>query len=85
DAREQATAAGVEDVATTVHDDESVTGGIRSCATEVDADCIVVGTHGRTGLDRYLLGSVAETLIRTSPIPVMVVPPVDQTDTERPV
>ena len=85
DARKQATAAGVENVVTTVHNDESVAAGIRSGAAEIDADCIVVGTHGRTGLDRYLLGSVAETLIRTSPIPVMVVPPVGRTDTEQPV
>jgi len=78
DARKQATAAGVEDVITTVHNDESVAAGIRSCAAEIDADCIVVGTHGRTGLDRYLLGSVTETLIRTAPVAVLVVPPADR-------
>lgn len=40
---------------------------------EQDIDLVVVGTHGRTGLDRYLLGSVTEYLIRTSPIPVLTV------------
>lgn len=37
------------------------------------ADLIVVGTHGRHGLSRVLLGSVAEKLVRLSPIPVMTV------------
>jgi nucleotide-binding universal stress UspA family protein len=40
---------------------------------EADADLVVIGTHGRTGIDRYLLGSVAEKLVRTSPVPVMTV------------
>ena len=35
-------------------------------------DMIVVGTHGRTGLSRVLLGSVAEEVIRSSPVPVLV-------------
>ena len=37
------------------------------------ADLIVVGTHGRTGLRRAVLGSVAERLVRTAPVPVLVV------------
>ena len=37
-------------------------------------DVIVVGTHGRTGMKRLLLGSVTEKLIRLSPIPVLTVP-----------
>ncbi|WP_336330074.1 universal stress protein [Haloarcula sp. CGMCC 1.2071] len=40
---------------------------------EAGADLVVIGTHGRTGIDRYLLGSVAEKLVRTSPVPVMTV------------
>ncbi|HEU5076909.1 MAG TPA: universal stress protein [Polyangiaceae bacterium] len=38
------------------------------------SDLIVVGTHGRSGLKRFLLGSVAEGVMRHSPIPVLAVP-----------
>lgn len=38
-----------------------------------EADLIVVGTHGRRGLDRVILGSVAESLIRIAPLPVLLV------------
>ena len=38
-------------------------------------DMIVMGTHGRTGIDRVLIGSVAERTVRTSPVPVLTVPP----------
>ena len=34
---------------------------------------IVMGTHGRKGLDRYLLGSVTERVVRTSDVPVLTV------------
>jgi nucleotide-binding universal stress UspA family protein len=37
------------------------------------ADLIVMGTLGKTGLDRFLLGSVAEKVVRGSKVPVMVV------------
>ncbi|MCB9743090.1 MAG: universal stress protein [Alphaproteobacteria bacterium] len=37
-------------------------------------DLIAMGTHGRTGLKRALLGSVAERVIRESPVPVLIVP-----------
>lgn len=40
---------------------------------EADIDLIVMGTHGRTGLDRYLLGSVTEKVVRTSEVPVLTV------------
>lgn len=36
-------------------------------------DLIVMGTHGRTGLDRYLIGSVAEKVVRMSEVPVLTV------------
>jgi nucleotide-binding universal stress UspA family protein len=42
-------------------------------AQELRADLIVMGTHGRRGLPRALLGSVAETVIRTSSIPVLAI------------
>lgn len=35
---------------------------------------LVMGTHGRTGLRHLMLGSVAETLVRLSPVPVLTVP-----------
>jgi len=38
-------------------------------------DLVVLGTHGRTGLVHLLLGSVAEKLVRLSPVPVLTVPP----------
>jgi nucleotide-binding universal stress UspA family protein len=43
---------------------------INSVADELDADLIVIGTHGRRGLARALLGSVAENVIRTARRPV---------------
>ncbi|MCK5433152.1 MAG: universal stress protein [Gammaproteobacteria bacterium] len=42
-------------------------------ANEANADMIVMGTHGRTGLSHVLLGSVTERVIRTSDIPVLTV------------
>jgi nucleotide-binding universal stress UspA family protein len=42
-------------------------------ATENSADLIVVGTHGRTGLDHVLFGSTAEKIVRKSPVPVMTI------------
>jgi nucleotide-binding universal stress UspA family protein len=38
-----------------------------------DVDIVVMGTHGRTGLDRYLLGSVTEKVVRTADVPVLTV------------
>jgi nucleotide-binding universal stress UspA family protein len=46
---------------------------IVSAATEWRADLIVVGSHGRTGLKRWVLGSVAEYVVRHSPCSVEVV------------
>jgi nucleotide-binding universal stress UspA family protein len=37
-------------------------------------DIIVIGTHGRTGIEHFLIGSVAEKIIRHSPIPVFIIP-----------
>ncbi len=42
-------------------------------ALEHDVDLIVVGSHGRRGIPRALLGSVAEKVVRTAPCPVLVV------------
>jgi nucleotide-binding universal stress UspA family protein len=48
---------------------------IVKCATGLPADIIVIGTHGRTGVSRLLLGSVTEKVLRTAPCPVLTVPP----------
>ncbi len=48
---------------------------ILDCALENKADMIVVGTHGRSGLGKILMGSVAERVFRQSPAPVMTVGP----------
>ena len=71
-AAERATAAGFEPT-TAVEFGGSVTRVIRSYVTANDVDLVVVGTHGRTGFDRYVLGSVAEGLVRTAPVPVLTV------------
>jgi nucleotide-binding universal stress UspA family protein len=46
---------------------------INHTATELGADLIVMGTHGRRGVARALLGSVTETVVRTAPCPVLTV------------
>jgi nucleotide-binding universal stress UspA family protein len=46
---------------------------IVSIAEEERVDMIVMGTHGRSGLNRALLGSVAERVIRLAPCPVLTV------------
>jgi nucleotide-binding universal stress UspA family protein len=38
------------------------------------ADVVVAGTHGRSGVQRLLLGSVAESIVRISPTPVLLIP-----------
>ncbi|MFA1609744.1 universal stress protein [Halobellus rubicundus] len=54
---------------------------INKYVSEHDVDLIVVGTHGRTGVDRYLLGSVTEKLLRTASVPVLTVRrPADETE-----
>lgn len=42
-------------------------------ATDERADLVVIGTHGRGGLDRALLGSVADRVVRLAPCPVLTV------------
>ncbi|ELZ71112.1 universal stress protein [Haloferax sp. Atlit-10N] len=56
---------------------EVVTGtayrSIREYIDDHDIDLVVMGTHGRTGLSHYLLGSVTERVVRTSPVPVLTI------------
>jgi len=48
---------------------------IAQLASDIRADLVVVGTHGHKGLDRLLLGSVAESLVRHAPCPVLTYRP----------
>jgi nucleotide-binding universal stress UspA family protein len=47
--------------------------GIVDTAQEVQADLVVVGSHGRTGISRLMLGSVAAQVVTHSTVPVLVV------------
>lgn len=47
---------------------------IAAAVREHKATLVVVGSHGRTGLKRAVLGSVAEAVVRSSKVPVVVVP-----------
>jgi universal stress protein A len=48
---------------------------ILTAAGELPADLIVLGTHGRTGLSHFLMGRVAERVVRKAPCPVLTVRP----------
>jgi nucleotide-binding universal stress UspA family protein len=45
---------------------------LNAIAADEQADLIVVGTHGRRGVSRALIGSVAERVVRTATVPVLV-------------
>ena len=47
---------------------------ILDAAADADTGLIVMSTHGRGGLDRWLHGSVADAVLRESPVPVLVIP-----------
>lgn len=47
--------------------------GILGLAASTGADLIVMGTHGRTGVNRWMLGSVTERILRESPVPLLTV------------
>ena len=69
--------AGVEPTSKTVEYGSSIHKAVLTYIEEHDINLVVVGTHGRTGFYRYVLGSVTEYLVRTSPIPVLTVPAPD--------
>jgi nucleotide-binding universal stress UspA family protein len=56
---------------------------INQTAKELAVDLIVMGTHGRRGISRALLGSVAETVVRTAPCAVLTVRLRDAHDSDR--
>jgi nucleotide-binding universal stress UspA family protein len=73
DVAERAETHGVDTVTTVPTGMPSVL--VREYVTEHDIDLVTMGTHGRSGLNRYLLGSVAERVVRTKCAPMMAVPP----------
>ena len=52
---------------------EDIAAVLRRAADESEADIVVMGTHGRRGWKRMMLGSVAETFVRTTDLPVLLV------------
>lgn len=72
-ARAAARAAGVEaDTLLLAEPGTRLGEAVAAAATQWQADLIVVGTHGRSGPSRLLLGSGAEQVIRLAPVPVLV-------------
>ncbi len=47
---------------------------ILATADECNADLIILGTHGRTGFDHFISGSVSESVVRKSKCPVLIIP-----------
>ena len=73
-ARGTAQAAGVPATTLLVESDErSAAHGILEQARKHEADLIILGTHGRRGLRRLVLGSDAELVVRSAPAPVLLV------------
>lgn len=66
-----ASEAGV-DVETTVYSGTAYR-GILDYVDDHDVDLVVMGTHGRRGVERFLLGSVTERVVRSADVPVMTV------------
>ncbi|MDF3823495.1 universal stress protein, partial [Leptospira sp. 96542] len=66
-------AAGVHDVQTQVARSHAIWRGIIEVAQTQGADLIVMGSHGRRGLEKLVLGSVAQRVLTHSPLPVLIV------------
>lgn len=75
--------ASVESIIESIEHGASVYRAIQSYIADHGIELVVMGTHGRTGMDRYLLGSVTEKIVRTATVPVMTVhkPHSDNQDT----
>lgn len=54
--------------------------GILDAADELNADLIVMGSHGRTGFKKFFLGSVAQEVLSISPLPVLIIKSVNEVD-----
>jgi nucleotide-binding universal stress UspA family protein len=66
--------AGVDSVVEATEFGSAIYRVIQSYVNENDISLIVMGTHGRTGIERYLLGSVTEKTVRTASVPVLTIP-----------
>lgn len=53
--------------------DDQTADAIAKYALDIQADMVAVGTHGRSGISRALMGSIAERVVRRSEVPVIVV------------
>ncbi len=58
-----------------VVEDEDVAEGIRRAANRIDASLVCIGTVGRTGLTAFVLGSIAQDVIKILKRPIMLIPP----------
>jgi len=67
---------GDDNIKTIVKDGDSGD-AILDAAREINADIIVMGSHSRHGLDKILIGSVAEKVLRNSRIPLFIIPVVE--------
>ena len=65
--------AGIDKVITKLGEGHAIHEGIIRAAKEVAADLIVMGSHGRKGLEKLVLGSVTQRVLGESDIPVLVV------------
>ncbi|MBP1921054.1 nucleotide-binding universal stress UspA family protein [Halorubrum alkaliphilum] len=68
--------AGIDVVGNVIHGDPLQV--IKNAIEDTGADIVVMPTHTRTGLQRVLLGSVTEKIVRVSPVPVVTVPMADR-------
>jgi nucleotide-binding universal stress UspA family protein len=77
DAVSDVAAAAAQSVTTAVREGRP-TAEISQYARDVDADVVATGTRGRHGENRFLIGSVAERVVRTCPVPVLTVRQLDE-------
>ena len=66
-------APGAAGIVSAIITSNSAADAIATYAKDAHLDVIVIGTHGRSGVSRLLLGSVAERVVRTAPCPVLTV------------
>lgn len=64
---------GIGDIKSSVHKGSTPSKLILEYIDENDIDIIFMGTHGKTGIDKYILGSTTNRVMRKSPIPVYIV------------